>query len=122
MACNDRDALICDLAETYHIYDMRQFPLSYIATLATRLPMNSRSVQAVNKLPVPFETFLLAQLVDEVRFFRYSFSNDAKHKRNRPKSIVQSLLDMNKPKENYEVFDNPEDFWALRNSIVKGGE
>ena len=38
----DRDALICDLAETYHIYDMRSLPLQTVATLSAGLRDDSR--------------------------------------------------------------------------------
>lgn len=42
MIRDDEDALICDLAETYHIYDYRSLPLRLVATLAAGLRENSR--------------------------------------------------------------------------------
>lgn len=123
MARKDMDALLSDFAETYHIYNVRQFPLSYIASLATGLPMNSRIKLLFSNLPVPYETLLLAKMVDEVTMFRYSFSKDAKNKRNRPKSIFNELVNLNKKKDNdVVIFDDPDDFWVLRNRVVKGGE
>ena len=38
----DESALICDFAETYHIYDYRALPVSYAATLAYGLRCDSR--------------------------------------------------------------------------------
>lgn len=38
----DESALICDFAETYHIYDYRALPVSYAATLAYGLRGDSR--------------------------------------------------------------------------------
>ena len=38
----DESALICDFAETYHIYDYRALPVSYAATLAYGLRSDSR--------------------------------------------------------------------------------
>ena len=38
----DEPALICDFAETYHIYDYRALPVSYAATLAYGLRGDSR--------------------------------------------------------------------------------
>lgn len=38
----DESALICDFAETYHIYDYRALPVSYAATLAYGLRNDSR--------------------------------------------------------------------------------
>lgn len=42
MLAVDRDALVCDLAETYGILDMYEHPAQLIATLATGLRENSR--------------------------------------------------------------------------------
>ena len=38
----DESALICDFAETYHIYDYRALPVHYAATLAYGLRCDSR--------------------------------------------------------------------------------
>ena len=38
----DESALICDFAETYHIYDYSALPVSYAATLAYGLRSDSR--------------------------------------------------------------------------------
>ena len=40
MIALDEDALLCDMAETYHIFNMYEMPALYIATLAKgrRLP------------------------------------------------------------------------------------
>ena len=38
----DEDALICDLAETYHIYDYRSLPVKLVATLSAGLRDDSR--------------------------------------------------------------------------------
>lgn len=42
MISADRDALICDLAETYGIYDYRSLPVQTVATLSAGLRNNSR--------------------------------------------------------------------------------
>lgn len=42
MLSADRDALICDMAETYHIYDVRALPVKMLATLACGLRDDSR--------------------------------------------------------------------------------
>ena len=124
MVKKDRDALLSDFAETYHIYNVRQFPLSYIASLAASLPMSSRIKLALADMPVPYETLLMARMVDEIALFRYTFSKDAKYKRNRPKSIFNQLMTIKTKKKTDDVvvLDDPEDFWAFREKIVKGGE
>ena len=42
MMALDEDALICDFAETYHIYNIYGMPVQYIATLAIGLRDDSR--------------------------------------------------------------------------------
>ena len=41
MMALDREALLCDLAETYGIYDVRALPVSTLAVLASGLRENS---------------------------------------------------------------------------------
>lgn len=42
MVHTDENALICDLAETYHIYDYRSLPVFTVAALSAGLRENSR--------------------------------------------------------------------------------
>jgi len=42
MIHTDEDALICDLAETYHIFNYRELPPSLAATLSVGLKDDSR--------------------------------------------------------------------------------
>ena len=42
MLATDRDALTCDLAETYHVLDMTALPVPLLATLAAGLRGDSR--------------------------------------------------------------------------------
>lgn len=42
MIAKDEDALICDLAETYRIFDYRSLPLKTVATFSVGLRENSR--------------------------------------------------------------------------------
>lgn len=45
----DRDALLCDLAETYHIYSMRGLPARTLAVLAFGLRADSRIISIMRK-------------------------------------------------------------------------
>ena len=42
MIALDEDALICDFAEFYHIYNYYDYPVEYVAILANGLRDNSR--------------------------------------------------------------------------------
>lgn len=110
----DEDALICDFAETYHIYDYRSLPVRLAATLAAGLRAESRIKMKMSGIPVRQDTLLLASITDQVALFRYGFTEDAKKKQNRPNSVVAELLgEPSKKKEAGVVgFNTPEEFEA----------
>lgn len=60
----DTDALICDIAETYHIYDMRSMPVSKAAVFASGLGVNSRIRLKMEGLKAPWEVVLMAKAID----------------------------------------------------------
>ena len=108
MIATDEDALICDFAETYHIYDMRKMPVLYVATLAMGLRHNSRIMMAINGLKVDLNSLLLAHIADNTAINVYFKTKDAETGRNRPKSFVK-LLTADKS-EIARGFDSGDDF------------
>lgn len=94
----DEGALICDLAETYHIYDYRSLPLRLVATLSAGLRDNSRIKLIAAGAPAAHETILLATIADRIEMFRYGFSSDAAKGKNKPISIVEALYGEGKTK------------------------
>lgn len=85
----DEGALICDLAETYQIYDYRSLPLKTVATLSAGLRDDSRIKLRVAGMPCSQETLLLAMIADRIEMFRYGFSDQ---KTKEPASVVEALL------------------------------
>ena len=108
LIATDEDALICDFAETYHIYDIYQLPVLYVATLAIGLKHDSRIMLAVNGLKVDINTLLLAQIADKAAINVYFKTKDAEKGKNYPKSFVK-LLTMDKG-EIARGFDSGDDF------------
>lgn len=47
MIATDEDALICDLAETYHVFDYRGLPLKTAAALASGLRNDARIFEII---------------------------------------------------------------------------
>ena len=84
------DALICDLAETYHILDYRSLPLQLVATLSAGLRENSRIMLLAAGSPVSQDTLLLATIADRIEYFRYGFA-DKKNRGDAPVSLVKAL-------------------------------
>ena len=107
----DEDALICDLAETYQIYDYGSLPLKTVATLAAGLRENSRIMLKASGAKASQETILLAMIADRIEAFRYSFTEDASKRRNPPVSIAELFLDAEKQGETAS-FSNAEQFEA----------
>lgn len=108
MIAADEDALICDFAETYHIYDMRKMSVPYIATLATGLKNNSRIMMSVNGLKVELNTLLLAHIADNTAINTWFKTEDGQKGNNRPPSMIRLLT---QPVQKEETgFDSGDDF------------
>ncbi|SEP91990.1 hypothetical protein SAMN04488558_10390 [Ignavigranum ruoffiae] len=118
MIKTDENALICDLAETYHIYDYKQLPLSTVAVFASGLSNNSRIKLKMNGLKISLETMFLAQILDDLNILVWSKTKDSKNGKNKPKSIYRMLVD--EPEERKELaFESGEDFLNTRNKLLR---
>lgn len=115
----DEDALICDMAETYHIYDWRKLPIRYVAILACGLSDDSRIKRKLSGQKASTDIMLKAIIADAVNFIAWCQTEDAKKKKNRPKSIYAQLI---KPEsEKTAGFNTVEAFEAARAKILNGG-
>ena len=110
MLALETDDFICDMAETYRVFDIRSIPLKLLATLANGLGANSRIRLKRDGLKAPWETVLMALLVDA-----FSPANS--------KSISESFLvkDNKKiQKSNSKVFGSIEEFEKEKAAIIGG--
>lgn len=64
---SDKDALICDMAETYGIYDLRSLPVNVIATLAAGLRDDSRIRLKLSGGKLQRADVVLAMIYDALR-------------------------------------------------------
>lgn len=114
----DEEALICDLAETYQIYDYKQLPLSMVAVFSCGLRENSRIKMKLSGQVVSMETLLLAGLSDKVSMLLWAKTEDGQKGKNRPSMILDALHSLEvKPKETV-VFDSGEDFEQRRKELL----
>lgn len=120
MLREDEAALICDLAETYHIYDYRKLPPILVSTLAVGLRDSSRIKMRLNDLPAPPDMMLMASIVDRLGLLVWMKTKDAAKGRNRPKSILDGMLKNQRP---VNGFKSGDDFNAARQRLIqkKGG-
>lgn len=113
--------LICDLAETYHIYNYKSLPLSRVAIFAVGLRNDSRVKMKINGMKYPTETLLMASAIDRLSLMVWMNSKDGANGVNRPKSVLNELLG-NVAEKDIETFNSSEDFEEVRRKILaKGG-
>ena len=119
MLASSRDELICDMAETYRIYDIKALPVSLLATLASGLRENSRTVLKMNGMKEVPLFLMVAHIADDLKMFDYSFSDDAKHHRNKPKLFTDEIFSREEPKKT-DGFDSGNDFDDWWQNMTKG--
>jgi hypothetical protein len=104
------DELICDLAETYGIYEYRAYSPLYIGTLAAGLRDDSRIKMKVSGERLSISQLLAAMTVDKLANLVWMQSKDGVKGRNKPTSVVEQLRgSASKPSE-IHGFDSPEEF------------
>ena len=118
MAAKDEDALVCDFAETYHIYDYTAIPCRLAATLAAGLHPESRSKMALSNSTVTMEQLLLAIMADRLGWLVWAKTEDGRKGRNRPESITAILRGDNQ-KEQFETYSSGSAFEAARAEIMR---
>lgn len=114
----DEDALICDLAEVYHIFDYKVLPPFMTARLACGLRDDSRIKLKLNNSPISLNTALLAAIFDRVAWLQWANTKDAHDGLGKPDPILPILLgvkDSSKP--DAVVFDDPAAFFAKREEL-----
>lgn len=113
----DEDALICDLAETYHVLNYRELSPKLVAVLCSGLSPDSRIKRKIVKRKNTLEDCLLAMLVDRVSLLVWSKTEDGQKNRNRPKSILKALEE--EPSESkYTGFNTIDDFERKRAELL----
>lgn len=90
MLAYDRSALICDLAETYHIYDYKALPVLTLAALASGLRPDSRIKLKLSGITEVSSEVLLIQIFDILQLMRYQWF--ATKKESPPKLLSDSLI------------------------------
>lgn len=110
MITADEEALICDFAETYGIYDYRKLPLKTAAILASGLRDNSRIKIKLSGLNAAPEMILNAAIADRTGMLVWMQSKDGVKNRNRPAPILDKILNPEKKKEDVTTFATGQDF------------
>lgn len=121
MIATDDDALVCDMAETYRIYDYRALPPGRAAVLACGLHEDARINMKMRKQEVTLDTLLHAIIADQARLLVWSKTKDGEKNRNRPESIAEKLLQGPDKEDKVKAFVTADDF-AKAFQRLAGGE
>ncbi len=74
MLATDRDALLCDLAEVYHIFDFHALPVLTLAALSYGLRDDSRIKMKMAGINYISPVVILASISDNLAGLRYSLT------------------------------------------------
>lgn len=113
MIRDDEDALICDFAETYHIYDYRSLPLRLVATLAAGLRDTSRISMKTTEAKASTTNTILAIIADHLGIIRRLLGDQSELN-----SVTESLYQMHPGAANeVKSFSSGSDFMSAWQSI-----
>lgn len=114
----NKTALICDLAETYGIFDWRRVPVRLLGTLVAGLGADTRTGKELSGHVGSTAEILLAQIFDAINLLIWSFSEDGQKGRHRPKPISDILIGKEDEKEE-QSYRTAEDFERARQKILQ---
>lgn len=123
MLSADRDALICDLAEVYGIFNYRALPVALLATLSVGLREDARIKQKLSGTKLTKLEALAAAAVDRLSLLVWFNSEDGRKGENRPASILSALMGdepEEKPVEGFETAEEFEAEWTRRTGVSHG--
>ena len=118
MIARDENALICDFAETYHIYDYKELPPQKAAIFAAGLPADSRIKREITGQKYKTETLLMAHIADALNILVWFQTKDGHKGTNRPKSILGEIL-KEEDESKYAEFSSIEAYEAARRKMME---
>lgn len=119
----DKDALLCDLAETYHIYDYKSLPCKMVATFSCGLRADSRIKMKIAGIEPISETILMAAIADGTRTTAWLQSKDGTTGENRPKSLLAMMMgEESQENKDIRTFASGEEFDREWQKLTRGEE
>lgn len=113
-----RAELICDLAETYRIYDYKGVPVSLLGTLVSGFGENTRIGMKLAGVKAPAEIIMLARIYDLVNALLWARTEDAVKGKNPPEQLAPKFFDKEQEKDTVG-FATGEDYEKARAELLK---
>ena len=117
MIHEDKNAWICDMAETYNIYDYTRVPVKTLGILSAGLREDSRIRQKLEGIKANPDTIIMAKIFDVANMLLWTKTKDAEKGRNQPKSFAQMFIDSGEPEPVH--YANGAEFEKARAEIIK---
>lgn len=124
MMRKNRDALECDFAETYNIYDIRALPARRVALFAVGLRDNSRIKMLLADSKFTFSEILLINIYDALNLELWTKTKDATKGKNKPESLYKKLMGINdqvKKESKNMTFSSAEEYEKIRKKLLERG-
>ena len=112
--------LMCDLAETYGIYNYRSLPPKTVATFAMGLREDARIMMKITKRTLKLETMLLAGILDRLSLLVWQNTEDGQKGENKPESMLMKLMGMDEDENEVAGFNTAEEFEKKRRQLLGG--
>jgi hypothetical protein len=118
-----RAELMCDLAEIYHIYDLKQLPPKTVAVFSYGLRESSRLKMKLEGTRCSTEQLILSMIYDRVNWLRWAMSEAANDPDTCPEMLTPKLLGVEVKKESGGIlaFEDYSEFERTKQMIL-GGE
>lgn len=120
MIRQDEDSLVCDLAETYGIYDYRSLPARTVATLSCGLRDDARIKMKLAGEKLTFEQMIQVKVYDLLNWIAWTKTKSAQEGGIPPKMLLEELLGPEKKTEEF-AFSSGEEFETYRKMMLGGG-
>lgn len=123
MISTDEDALICDFAEVYHIYDYKSLPVRTAAAFFVGLRHDSRCKMLLAEQKYTFLEMIAVMIYDKLAWLQWAQTKDGAKGINRPEKLAAKLFGSSTERQENEVkgFSSPEEFEAERRKLLEGG-
>ena len=117
----DRDAVICDLAETYGVLDYKALPVKTLATLCAGLHEDSRIRMRMADCQEVAPSFALVRISDTLTVINYMLASlGSKDAPSLPALYQDIMIGKHKPKQ-ATGFSSIQEFEEARKRIVDNG-
>lgn len=122
MVIADEDALVCDMAEVYGVFDIFALPPQLAATLAVGLRDSSRIKTKLLGMDMPLDDYLMAAIFDNLNWLCWTHTKDAQHGNNQPVRILD-LLTQKRKEDDSDIasFNTAEEFEQARSRLLGDG-